>query len=527
MSENVPEPSEKPAPEPGKTEAAKPIALTPRQSAASGDRAPAPVSAPVPVPADAAAINQQLMSALAQALTGQAPPPVTAAKDDRGLISREEKRFRRAGASGRSDVPGDETQILPAPPTAATTTNPVPTTPTSVAAASDAGIAENPVDAGGEAGFEESKTVRSESSSRRPRFSRDNTPAVLRPNAPQLRTIWRQMPNTQRGAILGVVGLLLAFLGFMVGRATAPSDVPTVPSDRTTPVASAVGSAAVPLSSRLAEPHEIKLIDDAMVAQTNGDFLTAEKLLQQLMQQAPDIAGNQTAMALLSLQKGDLVNADYFIKLGLDAGEDPGRLYGLRGMIQMRLMHPRRANEAFQMATRSAPHQFKGFQLWAEFLRRIGKNQEALGRFDQAIARVHEQADDDLMQFKRRLTLIAAGRGNELETELQQQLAISPPSGDWLLIAMAKAAQNDDFKTAAKYLEIASRTMNQDALVDRLRDFYLYQWCYEKELEPYFRPLQARLSAARRSEPVATETKDGDDQPIQNAAPTTPVPFTR
>jgi len=61
--------------------------------------------------------------------------------------------------------------------------------------------------------------------------------------------------------------------------------------------------------------------------------------------------------------------------------------------------------------TRSEPHQFKSFFIWAEYLRRLGKNQQALERFDQAIARVHEQADEDLMQFKRRLTLIAAGRG--------------------------------------------------------------------------------------------------------------------
>jgi Tfp pilus assembly protein PilF len=511
MSENLPEPSEKSAPEPEKTEAAKPIALTPRQPAGSGDRAPASP----PVPADAAAINQQLMSALAQALTGQTPPAAPAAKDDRGLISREDKRFRRAGAAGRSDGPGEETPF------------PAPSAPDAAAPTPEAGVVLAPTEAATEPGLEASKTVLPESSARRPRFNRDTTPAVLRPSAPRLRTIWRQMPNAQRGAILAVLGMLLAFLGFMLGRATAPSIVPTVPESRATPAATAAGSAPVPLSSRLAEPHEIKLIDDAMVAQTNGDFLTAEKLLQQLLQQAPDIAGNQTALALLSLQKGDLVNADYYIRLGLDAGEDPGRLYGLRGMIQMRLNHPRRADEAFQMATRAAPHQFKGFFLWAEFLRRVGKNQQALERFDQAIARVHEQADEDLMQFKKRLTLIAAGRGSELDAELQQQLAINPPSGDWLLIAMAKAAQKDDFATAAKYLETASRTMNPAALVDRLQDFFLYQWCYEKELEPYFRPLQKRLSAARRTEPVATAAKAGEDDPVAGAPPATPVPSTR
>jgi len=101
MSEKLPESSEKPAPEPEKPDAAKPIALTPRQTATSGDRAPAAA----PPPPSAAAINEQLMSVLAKALTGQTPPAPPAAKDDRGLISREDKRFRRAGGAGRSDAP--------------------------------------------------------------------------------------------------------------------------------------------------------------------------------------------------------------------------------------------------------------------------------------------------------------------------------------------------------------------------------------------------------------------------------------
>ena len=503
MSENTPEPSEKSAPEPEKPAAAKPIAPIPRQAAASGDRAAA-------TPPDSAALNQQLMSALAQALSGQAAPPAPAAKDDRGLISREEKRFRRAGGAGRGETAG-ETGPEPAgekpaepvaeEPKATEALLPAPESP-----GSDPNPAAEPA----------------EPTSRRPRFSRENTPAVLRPQAPSLRTIWRQMPGGQRGAILAVLAALLAFLGFATGRATAPNPPKALPANGT-PRPPVAGAPAAVRSTRLAEPKEIQLIDEAMTAQTSGDYLKAESLLQQLAREAPDIAGNETALALLSMQKGDFAAADYHIMRGIDAGEDAGRLYGLRGMIELRLSHPRRANEAFEMATRSAPHDFKAFFLWGEFLRRVGKTQQALHRFDQAIARVHEQADEDLMQFKRRLTLIAAGRGKELEPEIEQQLALNPPSGDWLLLAMANAAQQDDFKSAAKYLERASQTMSQDALVDRIRDFYLYQWCYQKELEPYFQPLQKRLSAARRAEPVATEAKPGEDE-SRLSTPAAPEP---
>ncbi len=508
MSEKPPESHDKPAPEPEKPEGAKPIAPTPRQSAASGDRtAPA-----TPPPPDATAINQQLMSVLAQALGGQPPAAAPPVKDDRGLISREDKRFRRAGVTGRPDGPTEgKPDAVTDKPAEPMENAPKSTTAESVTERSGAVSAE-PVEPPG----------------RRTRFTRDTpTPAVLQPKAPPLRTIWRLMPAGQKGAILVLLGALLAFLGFMLGRATGPtgSPTPTASGPAATPAASRVATATA--AWRLAQPEEIKLIDDAVVAQTNGDFLTADKLLQQLNRQAPDIAGNQTALVLLNLQKGDFVNADFYIKRGIDAGEDAGRLYGLRGMIELRLSHPRRANEAFEMATRSAPHDFKNFFLWAEFLRRIGKTQQALDRFDQALARVHEQADDDVMLFKRRLTLIAAGRGKELEPELQKQLSVNPPAGDWLLLAMAEAAQRDDFKSAAKYLERASQLMSQAALVDRLRDFYLYQWCYEKELAPFFQPLQKSLSAARRTEPVVIEGKPNEDEPAGAAPLVTPAPNER
>jgi len=484
MSETPPEPSEKPAPEQPKADPAKPIALTPRQGAASGER----VSTP---PQDPAALNQQIMSALAQALGGQAATPSPAARDDRGLISREEKRFRRAGATGRADVPAEKS--------------------------TDYGAAPSSEDAAAESKAEGTAIAETGDTHVRRRFTRENTPAVLRPAAPTFRTMWRQMPGWQRSGIVAVLGAVLFFVGFVLGRGTAPTYVPPSASARE-PISTGADNARTPTVWRLAQPAEIKLIDDAMMAQTIGDFVTAEKLLQQLSQDSPDLRGNMTALALLNFQKGDLVGADIYAKRGLDAGEDAGRLYGMRGMVEARLNHPMRANNAFEMATRAEPHQFRPFWLWAEYLRRIGKNQQALERFDQAIARAHEKADEDLMQLHRRLTLIAAGRGGELESAMKQQLAQNPPPNDWLLLAMANAAQKEDFSSAAKFLERATQQMSQDALFDRLNDFYLSQWSYQKELEPYFRPLQSRLSQARRSDPNPTASKAGDDE-LANPTP--------
>ena len=491
-----------PAPESKKSEPSKPIALTPRQAASAGDRGAA-ATAPA-APANPAAINEQIMSALAQVLTGQGVAPAAPARDDRGLISREDKRFRRAGSASRTDEPVEKRDApveQPCPPSGETPAAGAPeieaSEPSFAAAAEECAVGE-PL----------------QPSLRRTRGDRSD-PMAIRPPAPSLGMVWRRLPGWQRAGILSLLGALLTFLGFVLGRSNAPA----LPKPESGPPRASGDSTSARRASRLAEANEIKLIDDAMVAQTGGDFGKAETLLKQLLNQAPDVAGAQTALALLSIQKGDFLTAEFHLKAGLDAGEEPGRLYALRGMLHARLNRPRRANEAFELATRSAPHQFKNYFLWAEFLRRIGNNQEALIRLDQAIARVHEQADEEAMQFKRRLTLIAMGRGNELEAEIQRQLAQNPPSGDWLLVALAYEAQKGDYTAAAAHLDRASRTISQDALIDRLRDFYFYQWCYEKELEPYFRPLQKRLTVYRQAEPPVDTTKENDDRPAAPAKP--------
>ena len=492
MAEKPSESSEKLVSDREKNEPAKPIAPVPRQAAASGDRAAVPAAGGTVAPT---ALNQQLMDALAQVLTNQSAVPAPPPRDDRGLMSREEKRFRRAGAVPRADAPAEKLDDPIGEPPNASENTPIEL---AVVETSASGPVESP--------------------ERRMRVDR-HEPVTMRPKAPSIRTVWRNLPGWQQGAILAVLGALLAFAGFVVGRAGESAPTPGGSRLDAGPARPNVEGATARVVPRMAEANEIKLIDEAMIAQTNGDFPKAGKLLRQLWQQAPDVTGTQTALALLSIQRGDFVTAEYHIGAGIDAGEDAGRLYGLRGMLLTRLNRPRRANEAFELSTRAAPHQFRNFFLWAEFLRRVGNNQQALTRLDQAIARVHEQSDEEAMQFKRRLTLIALGRGNELAAEIQHQLALNPPSGDWLLVALAFEAQKGDFTAAAVHLERASRLMSTEALIERLRDFYFYQWCYEKELEPYFHPLQKRLTVYRQAEPPVEASKENEDRPLPGAPP--------
>ena len=53
---------------------------------------------------------------------------------------------------------------------------------------------------------------------------------------------------------------------------------------------------------------------------------------------------------------------------------------------------------------------------------------------------------------------------------------------------------------AAGWLQRAIRQEPAASLSEQLRDFYLQQWCYEKELAALYRPFMPRLEAKRSAE---------------------------
>ncbi|MBS0661196.1 MAG: hypothetical protein JSR82_23505 [Verrucomicrobia bacterium] len=568
---------------------AKRIAVAPRQNAASGDREAPPAAAPV----DPSSLGQQIAVALMQVLGGSgAAAPATPPANERNLIAREEKRFRR-GAQGeegepegpmappaklvekrsrqRGDAPasaeaeGEAKPSSPAAPTAKASTagessataeaksgakeeSSTPNAPSTAAAASpaekreptgksekteksepteksetSAGEDETAPARPARPAPERSELEQAELDNERGYFDRGST--APRADAPSMKTVWRRLPPGQRQAILTGGGLLVLGLGFFLGRLTAPegySGAPTLPGDKPQQAPLADAPTIEPL--RLAEPAELKRIDEAAILQSAGNFAKAEEMLLQLAKDAPGVKGTQLTLALLNLQRGQMAQADYHISLGLSQGEEPGRLHGLRALVRARTGRPKLANESFELAQRAAPYEWKYFFLHGEALRRFGKLQQALDKYDQALARVHEQSEDEMMLYKRRLTLVALGRGEELDAEIRKQLEAPIPNIDWLMIALAREAQRGDFVAAAKPLKRASETASRDLLSEKLRDFYLYQFCYEKELEPYFRPIMAQLRSAAEAAPVTESEKP--DAPAQGPASMGGIPTT-
>lgn len=483
-----PEDKTPPPPPAGSTPPAEPgkIAVVPRQNAAP-ERPPSSAEA-------SPDLTQQLASALARVLGANAAANApTAPLAERGLMGKEEKRFRRAGG-GESAPPtaepaGGEPYDLPVfvPKRDRRVEGESPAQP-------DAPKKEMPRGELDQAALD----------AERGHYSRPDPPP--RGDAPSLRSLWRRSPGL-RVASTVAGALAAAALCFVAGRQTAPEVGGLQPAvDRTAPKPLAESTRLV--LPRLAENDEIKRIDEASLAQTEGNFAKAEETLLALARDAPELRGNQLALAHFWIQKGNFSSADYHISLGL-AGltDDAGQLYAVRGLLQAASQRPRKANESYELATRAAPYDWRNFFLWSEHLRRAGKNQQALEMIDKAIARVHEQGDEDLMQFKRRLILIALGRGEEIDAPIAAHLASAVPAAEWLLTAMAREANRGDFSVAAKPLKRATELVDEERLGGLLRDFFLYQWCFEKELEPLFR------SVLKQMKPLAAPPATASDKP--------------
>ncbi len=482
MSEPIKDTPSPAAADPSRADPAQRIALAPRQTPASADRTP---PRPSSAGGDPSELSQQLATVLLQALGNQAAgsPEATV---ERSLIAREEKRFRPASADAAASIASAAGE----PELAA----PVKLIERTRRRGDEARAAES--SAPGElqqAGLDAERGL----------FGRpDRAP---RAPVPPIRVVWRQLSPNARSAILAAFVVLTAALAFGLGWATAPEGRNPPPAAAVAgPPGSAPARPADGATAYLADRATLDLVDEAALAQTSLNFPRAELLLLQLAQERPDLRGTQTTLAYLKTQLGNFQAAEYHISLGMAAGDDPGRLYSLRALLLARQNRSGRANDAFELATRAAPYEWRYHFLWAEYLRRTGKFQQALDELDRGIARIHEPADEELMQFKRRLTLVALDRGAELDAEISRRSWGPLPDPDWLLVGMAREGQRGSFGEAARYLRRAIELTGGSALAERLSDFFLYQWCFEKELEPLFRPLQPSLQGAGATRAPAT-----------------------
>jgi len=89
---------------------------------------------------------------------------------------------------------------------------------------------------------------------------------------------------------------------------------------------------------------------------------------------------------------------------------------------------------------------------------------------------------------------------------------------------LANSAQKFDFKSAAKYLERASQTMSRMRWSTGCGIFTCTNWCYDKELEPYF-PATAEATLGGPATEPGPPRRSRAKTNLGLAVPATPDPM--
>lgn len=324
-----------------------------------------------------------------------------------------------------------------------------------------------------------------------------------------------------RLAVVLTAAVLLPTLGFIVGRwwhkrYAVLSDefpVPPEPGAAASPTSGAAAAAAArrgvgggpPVPSfppGVAEwpAAEIAALDAALKSERAGARSDA---INALRAQRERLAGDPRQTALLDIYLAELAIRE---KRGRDAqtllfpltrsGPYVASASDRLAFIQSRSRRFDEATEYFSRAAAADPLGGIYFYRWAEALRRQGKLQDAVTRFEQALLR--QQSSDPLSAppttaLKLRLTRIEAGDIAEVRAETDERLRVfadtaqampQPDAGDWLLTAAALDLQENKFGSAAEWLRKARALLPGGRYEEQIADYFFRNFVHRPELAP-------------------------------------------
>ncbi len=312
------------------------------------------------------------------------------------------------------------------------------------------------------------------------------SPASVEPLSPRVRR--QQQGAAKRNSWLGLLtqlGMLILLAGsFLVGRLSVSKVAPAAPA---APAAPEVINSDGKATTKVLSEENARLIDQAMAAEQNFHFKEAEELLGKVKASGEHVPGLSFQLGQLATFEGDYNKALPLLNDAIALGEDVAEAYNLRATLGSRsgLIRGNGLND-YDTATKVDPFGSRVFYYWGAALRRAGKDQAAVVRLQQAIDRLREPELESLYRLTLRLTKIEIGQENEFADELATQLALPNPGMDWLITAAAEEIHNGKFAAAAAYLDRASQRGDPETFELRLRDFYLSQFRFEKELARFY-----------------------------------------
>jgi tetratricopeptide (TPR) repeat protein len=254
---------------------------------------------------------------------------------------------------------------------------------------------------------------------------------------------------------------------------------------------------------------ELSQLDRALTADQAGDLEKALAVAMTLRSNSGPLPGLDLYLSSIETRQLQFIEAEK--KLRAMAGGPNGSAWldaeidTQRGFNLVRERRFDRAAKSFERAAMENPFEPVYFRNWGEALRRFGRLQEAITRFQEEILR-YPVSEPELVnerqaaEFKIRLCQIEAGQDQPVKAALEEHLAGATPGGFWYLTGAAYALSHGDMAGAAADLGKAKEAMPADQFDGILGDYFFRTYATRAELATFFteesQERQQRLQAS-------------------------------
>lgn len=240
---------------------------------------------------------------------------------------------------------------------------------------------------------------------------------------------------------------------------------------------------------------ELSQLDRALIADQAGDLQKALAVTMTLRSNSGPLPGLDLYLASIETRQLQFIEAEKRLRSlagdpNAEAWQD-AQVDTLRGFNLVRERRFDRAAKSFERAAMENPFEAVYFRNWGEALRRYGRLQEAITRFQEEILR-YPASEPELVnerqaaEFKIRLCQIEAGQDQPVKAALDEHLASATPGGFWYLTGAAYALSHGDMTGAAAALGKAKDAMPADQFEGILGDYFFRTYSTRSELAAFF-----------------------------------------
>jgi len=266
------------------------------------------------------------------------------------------------------------------------------------------------------------------------------------------------------------------FLFFLAASAAlACGETTGVPSAlASTPPAPPPNPPAGELQSDLRKAVEFQLL---------GEYDRAQSGYELVLKRAPETAGIRYQLAVCSFNLKDLGAAKNYAEESLRRHEVAADSANLLGAIAGNGGRKEEALAYFQKAAALNPKSDQYPFNASEALRELGRDKEAIPWLEKAVAL---KPQEPLYAFKLRMARVASGDLPPVQREVDEQLQLDHPTGDWLLLAAALCLQAKDTGRASTLMNEARDSMSQPIFFAMIQDPAFVAWRKDPKVDAFF-----------------------------------------